>query len=61
MKPTWGLEKQPRAFGVLLIILAALPAAWIAWAVLSDLFAGTRNLGSDPIKEAEHLFGNCSL
>jgi len=61
VKPVWGLEKQPRGFGATLIVLAALPAVWIAWAVLSDLFAGTRNLGSDPIKEAEHIYGNWTL
>ena len=61
MRPAFALDKQPRGFGGALILLAALPAAWIAWAVLSDLFAGTRNLGSDPIKEAEHLYGNWTL
>lgn len=60
-RPLGGIERQPRGFGIALIVLAALPALWIAWAVLSDLFAGTRNLGSDPIKEAEHLYGNWTL
>ena len=60
-RPLGGIERQPRGFGVALIILAALPAVYYAWAVFSDLFAGTRNLGSDPIKEAEHLYGNWTL
>jgi sulfoxide reductase heme-binding subunit YedZ len=60
-RPLGGIERQPRGFGVVLIIVAALPAIYYAWAVFSDLFAGTRNLGSDPIKEAEHLFGNWTL
>ena len=56
-----GFDRQPRGFGVVLFILALLPAVWITYAVLSDLFAGTRNLGSDPIKEAEHIYGNWTL
>ncbi|MEX2182481.1 MAG: protein-methionine-sulfoxide reductase heme-binding subunit MsrQ [Gemmatimonadaceae bacterium] len=61
--PLGGLDHQPRGFGVVLFVLALLPASWIAYAVLSDLFfvGGTRHLGSDPIKEAEHLFGNWTL
>lgn len=60
-RPLGGIERQPRGLGVVLIVLAALPALWIAWAVLTDLFVGTRHLGSDPIKEAEHLYGNWTL
>ena len=56
-----GFEHQPRGFGVVLFILALLPATWITYAALSDLFGGTRHLGSDPIKEAEHLYGNWTL
>ena len=29
--------------------------------MLSDLLAGTRHLGTDPVKEAEHLFGEWTL
>ncbi len=60
-RPLGGLDRQPRGFGVALIVLALLPAAWFAYAVLSDLFGGTRHLGADPIKEAEHLYGNWTL
>ncbi len=60
-RPLGGIERQPRGFGAVLIVLAALPAIYYAWAVFSDLFAGTRHLGSDPIKEAEHLYGNWTL
>jgi sulfoxide reductase heme-binding subunit YedZ len=59
--PLWGLKQQPRGFTAAVFVLASIPAAWIAYAVLSDLFAGSRHLGSDPIKEAEHLFGNWTL
>lgn len=61
MTPLGGIAKQPRGFGVLLIIAATIPAALIAFAIISDLFYGSRHLGSDPIKEGEHLFGNWTL
>lgn len=44
-----------------LIVACAVPGAWIAGAVLSDLFGGTRVLGSNPIKKAEHLSGEWAL
>lgn len=56
-----GIEKQPRGFGVLLIVAAAIPALWYAWAIYSDFTRGTRFLGSDPIKEAEHAYGAWTL
>lgn len=56
-----GIERQPRGFGVLLVIAAAVPALWFAWAIYSDFTAGTSYLGADPIKEAEHSYGAWTL
>lgn len=55
------LERQPRGFGVLLIIAAAVPALWFAWAIYSDFAMGTSYLGADPVKEAEHSYGEWTL
>lgn len=56
-----GIERQPRGFGVVLIAVAAFPAFWLAWAIYSDFTMGTSYLGSDPIKEAEHSYGEMTL
>jgi sulfoxide reductase heme-binding subunit YedZ len=61
MPPLGGLERQPRGFGVALVVLAVVPALWYAWAIYSDFALGTRYLGSDPIKEAEHAYGAWTL
>ncbi len=61
MSPLGGIERQPRGFGVALVLLAAVPAVWYAWAIYSDFVLGTRYLGSDPIKEAEHAYGAWTL
>lgn len=61
MPPLGGLERQPRGFGVALVVLAAVPALWYAWAIYSDFLLGTRYLGSDPIKAAEHAYGAWTL
>lgn len=61
MAPLGGLERQPRGFGAALVLLAAVPALWFAWAIYSDFALGTRYLGSDPIKEAEHAYGAWTL
>lgn len=47
--PRW---LKPLAFG-----LTLLPFAWVVGSVVSDLVGGTRLLGSNPIKEAEHVSG----
>lgn len=47
--PRW---LKPLVFG-----LTLLPFAWAVGSVLSDLFGGTRLLGSNPIKAAEHFSG----
>jgi sulfoxide reductase heme-binding subunit YedZ len=59
--PLGGIARQPRGFGALLIVLALLPAALITYAVIGDTFYGASRLGSDPVKEGEHLFGNWTL
>lgn len=59
--PLGGIARQPRFFGAALIVLAVIPAAVITFAVISDLFYGSRHLGSDPVKRAEHLFGSWTL
>lgn len=61
MAPLGRLERQPRGFGVLLVLLATAPALWYAWAIYSDFALGTRHLGSDPIKAAEHAYGEWTL
>ena len=61
MTPLAGLERQPRGFGVALVVAALVPASLILIALLSDLFLYSRHLGSDPIKEGEHLLGNWTL
>lgn len=61
MRALGGIERQPKGFGVVLVLLAAVPALWYAWAIYSDFLLGTRYLGSDPIKEAEHSYGAWTL
>jgi sulfoxide reductase heme-binding subunit YedZ len=62
-----GLERAPRGFGAAVIVLAALPAAWIVYALAHDVNilindpAGTTLLGTDPVKEGEHLLGSWTL
>lgn len=41
--------------------LSLAPFAFIAFAIASDFFQGTRYLGSNPIKEAEHMSGKWAL
>jgi sulfoxide reductase heme-binding subunit YedZ len=51
--PRWA---KPAAF-----VAACAPMAWAVGAVLSDLFAGTRLLGSEPIKAVEHFTGRWTV
>ena len=46
---------------MLLFLVAVAPALWLAFALYSDFVRGTRFLGSDPIKEAEHGYGEMTL
>ena len=51
----------PRWLKPALFVLALLPATWVVAAIASDYFNGTRLLGSNPIKEAEHFTGRWVL
>jgi sulfoxide reductase heme-binding subunit YedZ len=43
------------------IALSLLPAAWIAFALWSDLTRDTRFLGANPVKEMEHFMGEWNI
>jgi methionine sulfoxide reductase heme-binding subunit len=51
----------PRGLHPLIVGLSLLPFVVIAAAIASDFFQGTRYLGSNPIKEAEHMTGKWAL
>ncbi|MGE0451955.1 MAG: sulfite oxidase heme-binding subunit YedZ [Vicinamibacteria bacterium] len=53
--------REPRGFGMALLCLACLPAAFATLALASDLLRRTRFLGSNPVKEAEHFLGEWTL
>jgi sulfoxide reductase heme-binding subunit YedZ len=59
--PLLGLTKQPRGFGVTLILAAMVPAIAYVAAMLGDLFYGTSYLGTDPVKAGEHALGKWTL
>ncbi len=61
MKVLWGLTRQPRGFGALLLISATVPAALITYAILGFVFGYADLLGADPVKTGEHLFGSWTL
>jgi sulfoxide reductase heme-binding subunit YedZ len=46
---------------VAVVVAALLPAVWGLAAIASDYFRGTRWLGSEPIKELEHFYGDWIL
>jgi sulfoxide reductase heme-binding subunit YedZ len=43
------------------IIVSLLPAAWIGFALWSDLTKNTRYLGANPVKEMEHFMGEWNI
>ncbi len=43
------------------IALSLLPAAWLAFALWSDLTRNTRLLGANPVKEMEHYLGEWNI
>ena len=43
------------------IIISLLPAAWVAFALWSDLTKNTRYLGANPVKEMEHFMGEWNI
>ena len=53
--------KQPRGFGVLLIVALCIPAALAIAGLSSDILAHTRYFGSNPVKEGEHFLGRWTL
>jgi DMSO/TMAO reductase YedYZ heme-binding membrane subunit len=55
---TWTPPKWLKA---VLFAVSLIPAVWVAAALASDFFNGTRLLGSNPIKEAEHFTGRWVL
>ncbi len=60
-KPWFGIAKQPPGFRELLFVAALLPLVLIPAAMIADLFYGSRWLGSDPVKEGEHMVGEWTL
>lgn len=53
--------RHPRWLPALVFALSLLPFLFVALAIASDFFQGTRYLGSNPIKEAEHFTGKWAL
>lgn len=53
--------RPPRWLPALVFALSLLPFLYVAGAIASDFFQGTRYLGSNPIKEAEHFTGKWAL
>jgi methionine sulfoxide reductase heme-binding subunit len=51
----------PRWLRPVVFVVCLIPAAWVSVAIASDFFQGTRLLGSNPIKEAEHFTGRWVL
>ena len=51
----------PRWLRPALFVVSLIPAVWVVVALASDYFNGTRLLGSNPIKEAEHFTGRWVL
>jgi sulfoxide reductase heme-binding subunit YedZ len=51
----------PRWLRPVVFVASLVPAVWVIAAIASDFFNGTRLLGSNPIKEAEHFTGRWVL
>ncbi len=51
----------PRWLPTLVFVVSLLPFLYAVGAIASDFFQGTRYLGSNPIKEAEHFTGKWAL
>jgi methionine sulfoxide reductase heme-binding subunit len=51
----------PRWLRWVVFAASLIPAVWVVAAIASDYFNGTRLLGSNPIKEAEHFTGRWLL
>ena len=53
--------REPRGFGVLLIIALCIPAVLAIAGIASDILSHTRYFGSNPVKEGEHFLGRWTL
>jgi methionine sulfoxide reductase heme-binding subunit len=53
--------REPRGFGVVLIVAACIPAALAVGGMSSDILTNTRYFGSNPVKEGEHFLGEWTL
>jgi sulfoxide reductase heme-binding subunit YedZ len=53
--------REPRHFGKAIVAASLLPAAYVIAGLASDILRGTRVLGSNPVKEAEHALGEWTL
>jgi sulfoxide reductase heme-binding subunit YedZ len=53
--------RPPRWLRGVVFVASLVPAVWVIAAIASDYFNGTRLLGSNPIKEAEHFTGRWVL
>lgn len=53
--------KPPRWLPAVVIAAGFLPATWLVYGFLSDLFLGTRHFSANPIKEMEHYTGDWNL
>ncbi|MGQ0765811.1 MAG: sulfite oxidase heme-binding subunit YedZ [Gemmatimonadota bacterium] len=53
--------KNPRWLKPLVFALSLIPFSWLIHAFWSDLYQGTRILGSEPITESEHFTGKWAI
>lgn len=53
--------REPRWFRAALFVASLAPATYVIGGIASDLLRGTRILGSNPVKEAEHFLGEWTL
>ena len=60
-RPYFGIAKQPPFFSQILFLAALAPMVLIPTALWSDFVRGTDFLGSEPIKEMEHMLGEWGL
>lgn len=59
--PWLGLAQAPRGFGLAVTLAPPLIVCGTVTVLLTDLFWGTRLLGSDPVKAGEHLLGEWTI
>ena len=59
--PWLGLAQAPRGFALAVTLAPPLIVFGIVTVLLTDLFWGTRLLGTDPVKAGEHLLGEWTI